>query len=73
MTIEPVKVLNLDKVCTPLLKMNIGQSLEIREQGILNRIKAVYGRDLQREIPDSEAKEIAENLLAFGKVIYGIE
>lgn len=63
----------LDRSCTSLLKIEAEQSFEKREQEILSRIKLVYGKDLQRVIPDSEAKEIAENLLAFSKVIYGIE
>lgn len=66
-------IMKLDNMPATLVKMDIGNSFEQREQDILNRIKTVYGKDLQREIPDSEAKEIAENLLAFGKVIYGIE
>lgn len=44
-----------------------------REANIIERIKKHYSGKLKRKVDDTEAKEIAANLLTFAKVIYGIE
>lgn len=44
-----------------------------REAQIIERIKKHYSDKLKRKVDDTEAREIAYNLLNFAKVIYGIE
>lgn len=45
----------------------------IREAKIIKRIKKHYSNKLKRNVDDVEAREIAANLLAFAKVIYGVK
>lgn len=61
--------MSIDMTYTPSIKME--SEFTKRENDILARIKVHYGKKLDREIQDEEAKEIADNLLNFAKVIYG--
>lgn len=55
--------------CTDSIKIE-SDNFEKREQNILLHIKRYYGQKLGREIPDEEAKDIADNLLHFAKALY---
>lgn len=51
--------------------IKLDTSFHEREKAILERIKKHYSIKLNRDIDDSEAKEIADNLLQFTQAIYG--
>jgi ArsR family metal-binding transcriptional regulator len=48
-------------------------SFAIRKAKIIERIKKHYSVKLKRNVNDTEAQEIADNLLGFAKAIYGIK
>ncbi len=62
--------MRLDRYYIDKIKIE-SDNFEKREQDILLRIKKHYNQKLGREITDSEAKEIANNLLDFAQAIYG--
>ena len=49
------------------------ESFTKREESIHNRIKQHYAKRFHRDITDSEAKDIALNLLSFAKALYGVD